>query len=127
MSTGFLENFGLRYESTIEEDCAVLLCSRSLVHLVTEIPPCLFREIGSLPPALELVLQLGLSVHRSELDGQKRNHLTNVILNPFMETSCITSLRVLPADKRLRISGFRVSQSTANGRCDMTMNLFVCN
>lgn len=58
MSPRFFDDFCMWYKSAIEEDCAVFLVSRSLLQLVVGIPPRLFREIGSLAPAFELVLKL---------------------------------------------------------------------
>lgn len=58
MSSSLLEEFGLRYKSTIEEDITLFLIFRSLLDLVAGIPPSLCCEIGPLPPALELVFEL---------------------------------------------------------------------
>jgi hypothetical protein len=113
MPPGFLDYFGRRYESAVEDDCAALLVSGSLLHLVAGIPPSLFGEISSHTPALQLVLELCLAMHMLVV-GRKlvgESVVTDVILEPPLDISSITTLRALPADRRRKISGFSPSQS----------------
>lgn len=68
MPPGFLDDFFMWYESTIEEYGADFLVRRPLLHLVVGIPPRLFREVGSPAPALKLVLELRLATLTVSID-----------------------------------------------------------